>query len=104
MYLVEFMGEDKMDLIILLTIKLLDLYVWLLIIAIVVSWLAAFNVINMRNQWVYKAYMAMNKLVDPPMKFVRRYIPPAGGLDLSPMVLIFGIYIIKNILFRLLFI
>lgn len=93
-----------MDLIILLLIKLLDLYVWLLIIAIVVSWLASFNVINMRNQLVYKVYMAMNRLVDPPMKFVRRYVPPAGGLDLSPMVVIFAVYIIKSILFRLLFI
>ena len=91
-----------MELIIVLLIRLLDLYVWLMIISIVVSWLVAFNVINMRNELVYKAYIGMNKLVDPPMKFVRRYVPPAGGLDLSPMVVIFAVYIIKSLLVGLL--
>ena len=93
-----------MALLIILTIKLLDIYVWLMIIGIAISWLAAFNVINMRNKWVYKGYMALNRVIDPPMSFVRRYLPATGGLDLSPMVVIFGIYILKSLLFELLFI
>jgi len=92
-----------MGLIILLIIKLLDFYIGIMIISIVMSWLAAFNVINMRNQWVNKIYVGLYKIVDPPLFWVRKVIPPAGGLDLSPMVVMFGVYIIKNLLFRILF-
>ncbi len=87
-----------MDFLAFLIITLLDIYVWLIIAGIIASWLVAFDVLNLRNKGVYKAYMMLNRVVDPPMAYVRKYVPSIGGLDLSPMVVIFGIYIIQAML------
>ena len=87
-----------MGIIIILTIKLLDIYLWMIIASVIISWLVAFDVLNIRNKWVYKGCNLLNKLVEPSMAFVRKYIPPIGGLDLTPMVIIFGIYLIQGVL------
>jgi len=91
-----------MDLLIILLIKALDIYLWIIIAGIIASWLVAFNVLNLNNKWIRKAYNILNNVVDPPMAYVRKYLPAMGNLDLSPMVIIFGIYIVQNILFSLL--
>ncbi len=92
-----------MNFIVLVILTVLDIYVWLIIAGIIASWLVAFDVLNLRNKGVYKAYMMLNRVVEPPMAYVRKFIPPIGGLDLSPMVVIFGIYIIQGLLIRLLY-
>ncbi len=90
-----------MGLLALLLIRLLDLYLWIIIITVMLSWLVAFDVLNTRNKWVYKACNLLNKLTNPPMVFLRRYVPAIGGIDLTPMVVIFGIYILQNLLYRM---
>jgi YggT family protein len=89
-------------LIILLIIKVLEVYLWLIIASVLASWLVAFDVLNLRNKWVYKAYGLLNRAVEPPMAYLRRYVPPIGGIDFTPMVMIFGIYIIQGFLISLL--
>lgn len=91
-----------MRFIILLLVQLLDLYVWTVIVTVMISWLTAFGVLNTRNRGVYKICAFLNNVTEPPMKFLRRYIPAVGGLDLTPMILIFGIYLLQRVLYSLL--
>jgi YggT family protein len=86
---------------IILLIKALNIYLWLIIASVLISWLIAFDVLNLRNKYVYKVCNVLNKLVEPPMAKVRKIIPPVGGIDFTPMVIIFGIYLIQSFLLSL---
>lgn len=81
---------------------LLNIYLWLIIFTVIVSWLVAFDVLNTRNRWVYKLCEILNRLTNPVVQRVRRYVPPLGGIDITPMVIIFGIYLLQNLLLMLL--
>ena len=71
--------------------------VWyLIIISVVVSWLVAFGVINTRNMTVYRILDMLNRATEPLYRPIRRILPPMGGLDLAPMVLILIIYILQR--------
>ena len=75
---------------------LLDLVWWLIIISVVASWLVAFGVINTRNMTVYRILDILNRATDPILRPIRRLIPPMGGLDLSPMVVLLIIYVLQR--------
>lgn len=79
----------------------LQLYFWLIMFTVVVSWLVAFDVLNIRNKWVNKGCVLLNDLTNPLVRPLRRLIPPLGGIDLTPMVIIFGIYFLMDVLTRL---
>ncbi|PPQ32891.1 YggT family protein [Rhodoblastus sphagnicola] len=66
----------------------LDLYWWVIIVMAVMSWLLAFDVINMRNDLVRSLWNMSNALTEPVLRPIRRFIPPLGGMDLSPIVLL----------------
>ena len=74
------------------------LYVWVLIINAVASWLVAFNVINTSNRFVYLVLETTYKLTDPPLSFIRRYVPTLGTVDISPIILILGLIFLRNFL------
>lgn len=61
------------------------------IINAVISWLYAFDIIGRRNQFVAQVYTFTSRVVDPLLRPIRKIIPPLGGMDLSPLVLIFGL-------------
>jgi|SRR5215469_11665819 YggT family protein len=75
---------------------LLDVVWWLIIISVVASWLVAFGVINTRNMAVYRLLDILNRATDPILRPIRRLIPPMGGLDLSPMVVLLIIYVLQR--------
>ena len=83
---------------------LLDFVWWLIIASVVVSWLVAFGVLNTRNDVVYRALDILNRITDPILRPIRRLIPPMGGLDLSPMIVLLIIYVLQReiqiVLFR----
>ena len=81
----------------------LDIYVWLVIISAILSWLVAFNVINQNNQFVNMVGTALYRITEPALRPIRRYLPSLGGIDLSPLVLILLIWFIQMVLQRLLF-
>lgn len=91
-----------MDFIIGILMLLLNIYLWLIIFTVIVSWLVAFDVLNTRNRWVYKLCEILNRLTNPVVQRVRRYVPPLGGIDITPMVIIFGIYLLQSLLLMLL--
>jgi len=76
----------------------LDLYVWLLIAAAVLSWLVAFNVVNSRNQFVAMVGDFLYRITEPVLRPIRNMLPNLGGIDISPVVLILIIILIKSII------
>ena len=78
-----------------LLMLLLDLYNWVVIIAVILSWLIAFNVINTYNNFVRSLVTAIGAVTEPVFRQVRRVIPAFGGLDLSPLIVLVGIWFIR---------
>jgi YggT family protein len=76
----------------------LDLYFWVLIISAILSWLVAFGVVNTRNRFVYTIGDMLHRLTEPVLRRIRRWIPPMGGLDLSPIVAILIIYFLQRLM------
>ena len=81
-----------------LLILALQVYFWLIILTVVVSWLVVFEVLNTRNKWVYKGCNLLNRATNPLVLRLRKFIPPLGGIDLTPMIIIFGIYFLMHLL------
>ena len=75
---------------------ILDVIWWLIIASVIASWLIAFGVVNTRNQAVYTIISFLNRANEPLFRPIRRVIPPLGGLDLSPMIVLLIIYIIQR--------
>ena len=78
----------------------LQLYVWLLIAAAVLSWLVAFNVVNTRNQVVATIGEFLYRITEPVLRPIRSIMPSLGGLDISPVVLILIIFFVENVIVR----
>jgi YggT family protein len=78
-----------------LLIALLDLYKWIVIAAVIVSWLTAFNVINSHNNFVRTMLRILLALTEPVFRPIRRIIPPIGGLDLSPIIVFLIIWFLQ---------
>ena len=81
--------------------NVIGLYIWILIINAVVSWLVAFNVLNTSNRFVYSLLDVSYKLTDPPLNFIRRYLPNLGTIDISPIVLILVLMFLRNLVFEM---
>jgi YggT family protein len=79
---------------------ILDIYIWLLIAAAVLSWLVAFNVVNTRNQFVAMIGDFLYRITEPVLRPIRSILPNLGGLDVSPVVVILLIILIKDIIVR----
>jgi YggT family protein len=79
----------------------LDLYKWVLVIWVVLSWLVAFNVINDRNQFVRTVGRALDGVVEPVLRRIRRYVPMFGNMDLSPVVAFLLILFIQLVIGRI---
>ena len=80
----------------------LDIYIYVIIASAMVSWLIAFEVINVRNEQAANLVALLNRLTEPVYKPLRKYIPPLGGVDVTPIVVIFFIYLLKSVIIRLL--
>lgn len=82
---------------------LVRLYIWVIIIDIILSWLINFQVINSSSPFVRTVHTFTFKMTNPAYKKIRSVIPPIGGLDLSPIVLIVGIQVAWWLLASILF-
>jgi YggT family protein len=76
----------------------LQLYTWVLIASAVLSWLVAFNVINMRNDVVRMIYNGIYQLTEPVLAPIRRRLPNMGGLDISPIAAFLLIILIEQVI------
>ena len=82
--------------------NVVSLYIWVLIINAIISWLVAFNILNTSNRFVYSLLEISYKLTEPPLSFIRKYIPSIGSIDISPIILILGLMFLRNLVFELL--
>lgn len=83
-----------------LLFAIIDLYVWVVVIHVVMSWLIAFGVVNSSNRFVYMVGSFTHRLTEPALAPIRRgihsLIPGLGGVDLSPVVLIFLLLFVER--------
>lgn len=76
----------------------LRLYIWVLIAAVIFSWLYAFNVVNTRNQFIASIGTVLYRVTEPVLAPIRRRLPDLGGIDLSPIVVFVLIYLIQRLI------
>ena len=81
--------------------NIVNLYIWILIIHVIFSWLVAFNVLNTSNRFVYSVLDISYKLTEPPLNFIRRFLPNLGSIDISPVILILGLMFLRNLVFEM---
>ncbi|PKQ09770.1 MAG: hypothetical protein CVT73_00900 [Alphaproteobacteria bacterium HGW-Alphaproteobacteria-12] len=77
---------------------LISLYIWVIIIGVVLSWLIAFNVINTHNRFVYLVADTINRLTEPALRPIRNVLPNLGGIDISPVILLLLLFFIQNLI------
>lgn len=78
--------------------QLIGLYIFVIIVGVILSWLVAFNVVNTRNRFVYLVGDFTHRLTEPALAPIRRFMPDLGGVDISPVVLILLLYFVRRVL------
>ena len=81
--------------------SVITIYLWIIIINAILSWLVAFNVLNTQNRFVFSVLDVTYKLTDPALKKIRRFIPMFGSIDISPIILILLLMFLRNIIFEI---
>lgn len=76
----------------------ITIYVWIIVIGVVLSWLVAFNVINTHNRFVYTVVDTINRLTEPALRPIRNILPNLGGIDISPVILILLLFFLRNLI------
>jgi YggT family protein len=80
--------------------NIVSIYIWILIINAIISWLVAFNVLNTSNRFVYSVLDVSYRLTAPPLNYIRRFLPNLGSIDISPVVLILALMFLRNLVFE----
>ncbi|MBC6405506.1 MAG: YggT family protein [Rhodospirillales bacterium] len=79
----------------------IEIYMWMLVAMAILSWLIAFDVINRHNNVVSTLGRFLWKITEPPLRPIRRILPDLGGIDISPMILLLGLYFLRSFLLNL---
>ena len=80
--------------------SIITIYLWIIIINALLSWLVAFNVLNTQNRFVFSVLEVTYKLTDPALNKIRRFIPTFGSIDISPVILILLLMFLRNLIFE----
>jgi len=78
-----------------LILTLLDIYFWIILATVVMSWLVAFGIMNRQNPYVRQFDYALRRLTEPVLGPIRRFMPDLGGLDISPIVALLGLQFLQ---------
>ena len=81
-----------------ITIIAVDLYIWIVIIGAILSWLVAFNIINLSSSLVRSILDFLYRITEPALRPIRRILPNFGGIDISPVLLILGLVFLQMVL------
>ena len=76
----------------------LNMYMWIVIAAVILSWLVAFNVINTRNPFVAAVAEFLYRITEPVLRPIRNLMPNLGGIDISPIILVLIIILIQRVI------
>jgi YggT family protein len=80
--------------------KVIDIYTWIVIASAIMSWLVAFGVINVRNQFIRVVVDLLYRLTEPLLRPIRRILPNLGGVDISPVILLLGLFFLRSLLWE----
>ena len=83
----------------LLAYELLNIYKWIVIANVIISWLVSFNVLNTQNRFVYSILELTYRLTDPFLNKIRRFLPNLGTLDISPVILLVLIWFLQTCMY-----
>lgn len=89
-----------MEALILLINSVINIYIWIVLGSVILSWLVAFNVLNTHNRFVFLVGDVLHKLTEPVLAPIRRLLPKLGGIDLAPLVLILLLMFLQNLVVR----
>ena len=81
--------------------SVISIYLWIIIINALLSWLVAFNILNTQNRFVFSVLDTTYKLTDPVLNKIRRFVPTFGSIDISPIILILGLMFLRNLVFEI---
>jgi len=81
--------------------SIITIYLWIIIINAILSWLVAFNILNTQNRFVFSILDATYKMTDPALNKIRSFIPTFGSFDVSPVILILLLMFLRNIVFEI---
>ncbi|MGL4371955.1 MAG: YggT family protein [Alphaproteobacteria bacterium] len=81
---------------------LIGLYTWVVVMTVILNWLIIFKIINVHNQFMRGFLEFLFRLTDPLLSRIRQLVPFVGGMDLSPMLLLLGLYFLQEMLTRIL--
>ena len=81
--------------------SVITIYLWIIIINAILSWLVAFNILNTQNRFVFAVLDATYKMTDPVLNKIRKFIPTFGSIDVSPVVLILLLMFLRNLVFEI---
>tara|TARA_B100000686_G_scaffold255531_1_gene267005 strand:+ start:77 stop:367 length:291 start_codon:yes stop_codon:yes gene_type:complete len=80
----------------LLVYEVLNIYKWIVIANVIISWLVSFNVLNTQNRFVYSILELTYRLTEPFLNKIRRFLPNLGTLDISPVILLVLIWFLQT--------
>lgn len=75
-----------------------DIYIGIIVVQVVVSWLIAFDVINSANEQARNLVALLQRATDPVYKPLQKYIPPIGGIDVTPLVVILLLSVLRRVI------
>ena len=81
-----------------LILQIINLYTYILLIYIILTWLIGFNIINTSNRLVYNIIDILYRLSEPSLRFVRRFVPNIGNIDISPVIVLILLWFLQNLL------
>ena len=84
-----------------LILTIINLYFWVILASVILSWLVAFNVLNRSNSFVRQIGTALDRLTEPLLNPIRRFLPDLGGIDISPIILLIGMQFFGMLVTRL---
>jgi YggT family protein len=80
--------------------KVIDIYTWIVIASAIMSWLVAFGVVNLRNQFIRWVVDFLYRITEPALRPIRRVLPNLGGVDISPVILLLGLFFVRSLLWE----
>ncbi len=80
--------------------EIISIYTWVVIGSAIMSWLVAFGVVNVRNQFIRVVVDLLYRLTEPVLRPIRRVLPNLGGVDISPVILLLGLFFLRSLLWE----
>ena len=80
--------------------QIIDIYTWIVIAGAIMSWLVAFGVVNISNKFIRMVVDVLYRLTEPVLRPIRRILPNLGGVDISPVILLLGLFFVRSLLWE----